>query len=72
MTTPPATTRAWLRGRFVAAGLAAGRDFTADWAHLKVVGESRTDRPAQGPVPVEDARVDALIATWSSSPRDVD
>src|SRR6266540_2873385 len=33
--TPPQTTRAKLRGDFIAAAQAAGRDFTVDWVHLK-------------------------------------
>ncbi len=72
MTTPPATTRAWLRGRFVAAGLAAGRDFTADWTHLKVVGEAGQTVLMKDPFRSDDARVDALIEHLESSPRDVD
>ena len=37
---PPQTTRARLRGDFIAAAQAAGRDFTVDWVHL-----SSTTRP---------------------------
>jgi proteasome accessory factor A len=33
---PPATTRAAIRGRFVAAARAAGADYSADWTHLKL------------------------------------
>src|SRR6185312_5198925 len=33
---PPQTTRAKLRGDFIAAAQAAGRDFTVDWVHLKL------------------------------------
>ncbi len=34
--TPPQTTRAKLRGDFIAAAQQAGRDFTVDWVHLKL------------------------------------
>ena len=34
--TPPQTTRAKLRGEFVAAAQDAGRDYTVDWVHLKL------------------------------------
>src|SRR5262249_18536368 len=34
--TPPQTTRAKLRGDFIAAAQDAGRDFTVDWVHLKL------------------------------------
>src|SRR5690606_24337241 len=34
--TPPQTTRAKLRGDFIAAAQAAQRDFTVDWVHLKL------------------------------------
>ena len=33
---PPQTTRAKLRGDFIAAAQQAGRDFTVDWVHLKL------------------------------------
>ena len=35
-TVPPQTTRARLRGEFVAAAQDAGRDYTVDWVHLKL------------------------------------
>jgi proteasome accessory factor A len=37
---PPGTTRARLRGRFVAAARAAGREYSVDWVRLKL-GEAR-------------------------------
>ncbi len=67
---PPQTTRARLRGAFVRAGLAAHRDFTADWVRLKIVGDDGVTVLLKDPFRSEDARVDALIATLSaSSPR---
>lgn len=39
---PPATTRASLRGRFVAAARAARRDYSVDWLHLKLHDDATT------------------------------
>jgi proteasome accessory factor A len=36
VTTPPATTRAHLRGRFISRARAAGREYTADWVRLRL------------------------------------
>ena len=68
MTEPPHSTRALLRGRFVAAGIAARRDFTADWTHLKVVGDAARSVMMKDPFRNEDARVDVLIEHMQSSP----
>ena len=38
---PPQTTRAKLRGEFIAAAQEAGRDFTVDWVHLKLNDQSQ-------------------------------
>jgi proteasome accessory factor A len=61
---PPETTRARLRGDFVRAGLAAHRDFTADWVRLKIVGDEGRTVLLKDPFRNEDARVDALIAAF--------
>lgn len=60
-TQAPRTTRARLRGEFVTAALASGRDFTVDWVHLKISGSSGTTVLLKDPFRSEDARVDALI-----------
>ncbi len=60
-TQAPRTTRARLRGDFVTAALASGRDFTVDWVHLKISGSSGTTVLLKDPFRSEDARVDALI-----------
>jgi proteasome accessory factor A len=62
-TTPPARTRAALRGRFVAAARASGRDFTVDWVHLKINEYAQQAVLCQDPLVWEDARVDRLIAS---------
>ncbi|WP_234983455.1 Pup--protein ligase [Demequina sp. NBRC 110053] len=58
----PATTRAALRGRFVAAALDAGQDFTVDWVHLKLAGGSKRTILLKDPFRATDERVDSLLA----------
>lgn len=62
MTSPPATTRAALRGRFVTAALASGRDYTVDWVHLKVSGNDPQTVLLKDPFRNLDERVDVLLA----------
>ncbi|MFL0578241.1 Pup--protein ligase [Dietzia sp. 179-F 9C3 NHS] len=62
-TQPPATTRGALRGRFISAARAAGRDFTVDWVHLKVGDGTLPTVACADPFSHEDPRVDDLIAT---------
>ena len=69
---PPETTRARLRGAFVRAGLAAHRDFTADWVRLKVVGDEGRTILLKDPFRSEDARVDHLIASIAPAAPRVD
>jgi proteasome accessory factor A len=60
VTQPPPTTRAHLRGRFVAAARAAGREYTVDWVRLKL-GQA----PAVAlldPLDSADPAAEALIA----------
>lgn len=59
---PPPTTRAALRGRFVAAALASGRDYTVDWVHLKVSGNEPKTVLLKDPFRNVDDRVDVLLA----------
>ncbi|WP_285724767.1 Pup--protein ligase [Psychromicrobium xiongbiense] len=59
----PGTTRAALRGRFVQAAQAAGRDYTVDWVHLKVNDDAHQTVLCKDPFLAEDERVDALIAS---------
>lgn len=60
--TPPATTRAALRGRVIGAAEDARVDLTADWMHLRL--DDRTSQPLSlgDPLVSEDPRVDALVA----------
>lgn len=61
MRTAPETTRAHLRGAFVSAALAAGRDFTVDWVHLKITGEDSRTVLLKDPFRNQDERVDVLL-----------
>jgi proteasome accessory factor A len=60
---PPETTRARLRGRFVAAAQDAGRDYTVDWVHLKLNDQAQRTVLLKDPFLAEDDRVDKLIAS---------
>jgi proteasome accessory factor A len=62
-TQPPATTRAKLRGDFVAAALNAGADHTVDWTQLKLSDHGQRSVQLKDPFEAVDARVDRLIAT---------
>jgi proteasome accessory factor A len=61
--TPPTTTRAALRGRFVAAAQDSGRDYTVDWVHLKLNDQAQRTVLLKDPFAAEDDRVDRLIAS---------
>jgi proteasome accessory factor A len=60
--TPPETTRAKLRGAFVAAAQDAGRDYTVDWVHLKLNDQAQRTVLLKDPFEAVDERVDRLIA----------
>ncbi len=59
---PPATTRAALRGRFVSAALESGDDYTVDWVHLKISGAEPRTVLLKDPFRNVDERVDVLLA----------
>jgi proteasome accessory factor A len=61
--TPPQTTRAKLRGDFIAAAQAAGRDFTVDWVHLKLNDQAQRTVLCKDPFRSIDERVERLIAS---------
>lgn len=60
-TEPPPTTRAALRGRFVAAAQDAGRDYTVDWVHLKLNDQAQRTVLLKDPFANVDERVDRLL-----------
>lgn len=68
MTEPPTTTRAALRGAFVKAALAAGRDFTVDWVHVKLTGEHGNMVLLKDPFRNADARIDVLLESLAPTP----
>jgi proteasome accessory factor A len=59
--TPPQTTRAKLRGDFISAAQAAGRDFTVDWVHLKLNDQAQRTVLCKDPFRSVDERVEKLI-----------
>ena len=59
--TPPQTTRAKLRGEFIAAAQDAGRDFTVDWVHLKLNDQAQRTILCKDPFRSVDERVERLI-----------
>ncbi|MGL4307026.1 MAG: Pup--protein ligase [Mycobacteriaceae bacterium] len=61
--TPPQTTRAKLRGDFIAAAQDAGRDFTVDWVHLKLNDQAQRTVLCKDPFRSVDERVERLIAS---------
>ncbi len=59
--TPPQSTRAKLRGDFIAAAQGAGRDFTVDWVHLKLNDQAQRTVLCKDPFRAVDERVERLI-----------
>ncbi|GGL91294.1 Pup--protein ligase [Nakamurella endophytica] len=59
--TPPQTTRARLRGEFVARAQDANRDYTVDWVHLKLNDQAQRTVLLKDPFRSEDDRVAKLI-----------
>lgn len=62
MISPPATTRARLRGEFIQAAKAKKRDFTVDWVHLKLNDQAQRTVLCKDPFKAVDERVEKLIA----------
>jgi len=67
VTTPPQTTRARLRGEFIAAAQDAERDFTVDWVHLKLNDSPPRTILCKDPFRAVDERVAGLIAQFSGA-----
>ena len=66
MVHPPATTRAVMRGRFLAAARAAGAQTVVDWTHLKISGEEPQMVVVDDPFATSDPAVDELVAHLES------
>jgi proteasome accessory factor A len=63
METPPQTTRAKLRGDFIAAAKEKKRDYTVDWVHLKLNDQAQRTVLCKDPFRSKDERVEKLIAS---------
>jgi proteasome accessory factor A len=61
MVSPPATTRARLRGAFVKRAKERRRDYTVDWVHLKLNDQAQRTVLLKDPFQSQDDRVDRLI-----------
>jgi proteasome accessory factor A len=66
-TVPPQTTRAKLRGDFIAAAQDAGKDISVDWVHLKMNDQSQRTVLCKDPFASVDERVQKLIDTMQES-----
>ena len=60
---PPQTTRAKLRGDFIAAAQAKGKEFTVDWVHLKLNDQAQRTVLCKDPFQSVDERVERLISS---------
>jgi len=60
---PPQTTRARLRGEFIARAKERRRDFTVDWVHLKLNDQAQRTVLCKDPFRSTDERVERLIAS---------
>jgi len=58
---PPQTTRARLRGDFIARAQERRRDFTVDWVHLKLNDQAQRTVLCKDPFRSQDDRVQRLI-----------
>ena len=67
MTVAPATTRACLRGRIIAAAEDARADISVDWVHVRLDDSSAIPLSLQDPLATSDPRVDGLIAQITAS-----
>ncbi|HYO86536.1 MAG TPA: Pup--protein ligase [Dermatophilaceae bacterium] len=63
VTVPPQTTRARLRGAFVEAAQAHGRDYTVDWSHMRLNDIAQRTVLCKDPFAACDARIDRLLAS---------
>ena len=66
-TVAPATTRATLRGRIIAAAEDARADLSVDWVHVRLDESQTIPLSLQDPLATTDPRVDALIAQIDAS-----
>ena len=62
VSTPPNSTRAVLRGRFLTAARSRGRNVTVDWTRLKINGENPLTAELLDPFSTTDTQAEELIA----------
>ena len=68
MSKPPQTTRAKLRGDFIAAARSTHRDYMADWMNLRLInGDASKNVLLRDPFAAADQRVDELMEAVKSS-----
>jgi proteasome accessory factor A len=65
---PPQSTRAKLRGDFIRAAQARGRDFTVDWVHLKLNDQAQRTVLCKDPFRAVDERVERLMDSMERTP----
>lgn len=65
---PPATTRAHLRGQFVAGAQGAGKDYTVDWVHLRLNDQLQRAVVLKDPFSAEHEQAEKLIAGLDGEP----
>ncbi len=61
MSSPPQTTRAALRGKFIKIAQEKKRDYTVDWLNLKINDQHQSSVICKDPFKAVDERVDELI-----------
>ena len=66
-TVPPQTTRAKLRGDFIAAAQEAGKDISVDWVHLKMNDQTQRTVLCKDPFANVDERVERLIESMQAT-----
>ena len=66
-TVAPASTRAHLRGRIIAAAEDARADLSVDWVHVRLDDSTAFPLSLQDPLATSDPRVDGLIAQIHAS-----
>ncbi|MBD8020813.1 Pup--protein ligase [Brevibacterium gallinarum] len=65
---PPSTTRAHLRGQFVAAAQGAGKDYTVDWVHLRLNDQLQRAIVLKDPFSAAHEQAEKLIAGLDGEP----
>jgi proteasome accessory factor A len=70
--TPPATTRASMRGRFIQAAREAGQPYAVDWTHLKLADRPLLGITTKDPFQTSSERLDDLLESLAVSVNEQD